>query len=229
MQSNIEVAKKGVTCICENCGPLWPTSESRTRVLEVGDDGYITYKDVKIKAKPMIGVIGTAPDGEDVLTRCAFNGGGNIDSSIITKGVTVWLPVRVDGALLQMGDLHAVMGDGEVVGTGLEIDGKVTCRVRLLKNFKLDWPITETSDAWYINTNAPTCDEAISLGYKEMQKFIARAYDWDLSDASMYMTLCGTLSANQACIEKAGGGNTFRIGTPKLNNKRSLIFGETQK
>lgn len=226
---DIEVAKKGVTCICENCGPLWPTSESRTRVLEVGDDGYITYKDVKIKAKPMIGVIGTAPDGEDVLTRCAFNGGGNIDSSIITKGVTVWLPVRVDGALLQMGDLHAVMGDGEVVGTGLEIDGKVTCRVRLLKNFKLDWPITETSDAWYINTNAPTCDEAISLGYKEMQKFIARAYDWDLSDASMYMTLCGTLSANQACIEKAGGGNTFRIGTPKLNNKRGLIFGETQK
>lgn len=45
----------------------------------------------------------------------------------------------------------------------------------------------------------------------------------------MYMTLCGNLSANQACIEEYAGGNTFRIGTPKLPNKRGLIFGEVLK
>lgn len=226
---NIDIADHGVTVISEGCGPLWPTSTNRTRVLKVDENGYIIYKDVKIKVDTMIGVIGTAPDGDDVPTGYAFNGGGNMDSKIIKKGATLWLPVRVPGALLQMGDLHAAMGDGEVVGTGLEIDGEVTVRVRLLKNFKLDWPVTETEDAWYINTNAATCDEAISLGYIEMQKFLARAYDWDLSDASMYMTLCGSLNANQACIEEEAGGNTFRIGTPKLPNKRGLIFGKTVK
>ena len=225
---NVAVADHGVTCICEGCGPLWPTSTNRTRILKIDDDGYIKYKDVKIKTNPMIGVIGTAPDGDDIPTSFAFNGGGNIDSNIIKKGTTLWLPVRVPGALLQIGDLHASMGDGEVVGTGLEIDGEVTIRVRLLKNFTINWPITETEDAWYINTNAPTCDEAISLGYIEMQKMLANAYEWDLSDASMYMTLSGSLNANQACIEKAGGGNTFRIGTPKLPNKRGLIFGKTE-
>jgi len=39
------------------------------------------------------------------------------------------------------------------------------------------------------------------------------------------MTLSGTLSANQACIEPTAGGNTFRIGTPKLPNKKGLLFG----
>jgi len=117
------------------------------------------------------------------------------------------------------------MADGEVVGTGLEVGGEITVRVRLMKNFELNWAVTETEDAWFVNTNAPTCDEAITLGYCEMQRLIAQAYDWDLSDASMYMTLSGTLSANQACIEPTAGGNTFRIGTPKLLNKKGLLFG----
>ena len=226
---NIDVADHGVTVISEECGPLWPTSSNRTRILKVDENGYTAYKDVKIKIDTMIGVIGTAPDGDDIPTGWCFDCGGNMDSKIIRKGATLWLPVRVPGALLSMGDLHATMGDGEVVGTGLEIDGEVLVRVRLLKNFKLNWTVTETKDEWYVNTNAPTCDEAISLGYKEMQRLIAQAYDWDLSDASMYMTLCGNLSANQACIEEYAGGNTFRIGTPKLPNKRGLIFGEVLK
>lgn len=222
---NIDIAKSGVTVICENCGPLYKTSKARTRIINI-EDGYALYKDVKIKVDTMIGVIGTAPSGDDVPTGYCFNGGGNMDSNIITKGVTVWLPVRVEGGLLSMGDIHACMGDGEVVGTGLEIDGEVTVRIRLLKNFNLNWVVTETKDAYYVNTNAPTCDEAISLGYLEMQRLLANAYDWDYSDASMYMTLCGSLNANQACIEKTGGGNSFRIGTPKLSNKRGLIFGK---
>ena len=222
---DIKVEHQGAVIICEGCGPLWKTSEPRTRILRI-EDGCALYKDVKIKIDPMIGTIGTAPDGGDIPSAHVFGCGGNMDSNIITEGVTVWLPVRVPGALLAMGDLHACMGDGEVVGTGLEIGGEITVRVRLLKGFELNWPVTETEDAWYVNTNGPTCDEAITLGYYEMQRLIANAYGWDMSDASMYMTLSGSLSANQACIEASAGGNTFRIGTPKLPNKGGLIFGE---
>jgi len=222
---DIEIADHGTVIICEDCGPLWKTSDPRTRILPI-ENGYALYKDVKIKVDPMIGTIGTVPDDGDIPSAHVCSCGGNMDSNIITKGVTVWLPVRVPGGLLAMGDLHACMGDGEVVGTGLEIDGEITVRIRLLKNFELNWPVTETEDAWYVNTNAPTCDEAISLGYYEMQRLLARAYEWDMSDAAMYMTLSGSLSANQACVEDSAGGNTFRIGTPKLPNKGGLIFGK---
>lgn len=222
---DVEVADHGAVIICEDCGPLWKNSEPRTRILQI-EDGQAIYKDVKIPIDPMVGTIGVAPNGEDIPSAHASNCGGNMDSNIITKGVTVWLPVRVPGGLLAMGDIHACMADGEVVGTGLEVDGEITVRVRLLKNFELNWAMTETEDAWYVNTNAPTCDEAITLGYLEMQRLIAQAYDWDMSDASMYMTLTGDLSANQACIEPTAGGNTFRVGTPKQPNKRGLLFGE---
>lgn len=222
---NIDVAEKGVTVICEHCGPLWENSEPRTRIIDI-KDGYAQYKDVQIKIDTMIGVIGTAPEEGAVPTGHCFNGGGNMDSKIMTKGTTIWLPVRVPGALVAMGDLHACMADGETVGTGLEIDGEVTVRVRVLKNFELNWPVTETKDEWYVNTNAPTCNEAITHAYIEMQRLLAQAYEWDMSDASMYMTLSGSLCANQACLLEEGGGNTFRIGTPKLPNKRGLVFGE---
>ena len=46
--------------------------------------------------------------------------GGNMDIRQITAGSTVYLPVWVEGALLSVGDAHAVQGDGEVCVTGLE-------------------------------------------------------------------------------------------------------------
>ena len=158
--------------------------------------------------------------GREIGTINAFEGGGNMDSRIIRKGATVWLPVRVPGALLVMGDIHASMGDGEVCGTGLEIDGEITVRVRLLKNFELNWPVTETKDAWYVNSCGDTCDDAIRAGYMEMRRLIAKAYGWSLEDAAFYMTLRGYLESNQACLVPH---DTFRVGTPKVNGKPRLI------
>ena len=52
--------------------------------------------------------------------------------------------MRVPGALLQMGDVHATMGDAELCGTGIEIAAQITVRVNVLKNFELNWPVLET-------------------------------------------------------------------------------------
>ena len=133
------------------------------------------------------------------------------------------MPVRVKGALLALGDLHASMGDGEVIGNGIEIGGEVIVRVRIIKNFELNWPVTETANAFYVNTCGNTCDEAIRNGYHEMHRLISNAYGLDYTDTGMYMTMQGYLSANQACLEEEAGGNSFRIGTPKVTNKPRII------
>ena len=219
---NIDVDDHGVVCTIPELGPLWPSCELRTHLIDIRD-GYAIYKDVKWPIDPMIGVIGTAPDGDNVSSGFVFNGGGNMDSQIITKGHTLWLPVRVPGALLAMGDIHATMADGEVIGNGIEIAGEITVRVRLVKNFELNWPVTETRDAWFVNTCGATCDEAIERGYKEMQRLISQAYGWDMTDTAMYMSIQSFLCSNQACLTPDEGGDTFRTGTPKVASKPRLI------
>jgi amidase len=219
---DIEVDDHGVVCTINDVGPLWPTCELRTRLVPIRE-GYAFFKDLKWPIDPMIGVIGTAPDWGDEPTGYVSRAGGNMDSRLIRKGATVWLPVRRPGAMLSMGDLHATMGDGEVSGTGIEIAGEITVRVRLAKDCLLNLPVTETRDAWFVNCNGETCDEAIAEGYKEMQRLISRAYGWDSTDTALYMSIQGFLECNQACLEPIGGGNTFRVGTPKVPSKPRLV------
>ena len=95
--------------------------------------------------------------------------------------------------------------------------------MRLLKNFKLNWPVTETKRAWYVNTCGPTCDEAIRRGYEELQRLISKAYGWDATDTTMYMSIQGFVESNQACISPDEGGDTFRVGTPKVLTMPRLV------
>jgi formamidase len=60
--------------------------------------------------------------------------GGNLDIRQLLAGSRLLLPVSVPGALLSIGDLHFAQGDGEVCGTGIEVAGAVTVRVRLDKD-----------------------------------------------------------------------------------------------
>ena len=80
----------------------------------------------------MIGVIGTAPKTESISCGTPGMHGGNMDSKIIGIGSTIYLPVEVPGALLAMGDLHAVMGNGEGSVCGAEVPGEVTVTVEVI-------------------------------------------------------------------------------------------------
>lgn len=59
--------------------------------------------------------------------------GGNIDIRRLVAGSTLLLPVHVPGALLSLGDVHFAQGDGEVCGTGIEIEASVTVRLGVRK------------------------------------------------------------------------------------------------
>ena len=59
--------------------------------------------------------------------------GGNLDIRRLVAGSTLLLPVHVPGALLSLGDVHFAQGDGEVCGTGIEIEAAVTIRMGVHK------------------------------------------------------------------------------------------------
>ncbi len=219
---DIVVDKVGFACSVPEMGPLCHLAEPRTTVFAL-EDGYTTFNDVRWQLDPMIGVIGTAPKEGTCGSAYAGSHGGNMDSNRIRKGSRVYLPVGVDGALLQMGDLHATMGDGELCGTGIETNGKITVTTHLMKNVPLNWVVTETDTMWYVNATGDDYEDALTLGCTEMARLIESAYGWDVTDSLIYLSVQGCVEVNQGVLPAPGPGMlNLRIGVPKIEGKRLL-------
>jgi acetamidase/formamidase len=101
--------------------------------------------------RPMLGVVGVAPPqpGQFPATVPTV-AGGNIDVKYARSGSRIVLPVFTEGALLSLGDAHALQGDGELSGTAIECEADVTVRIGLLPGANLDAP--------YLDTGGPTDD-----------------------------------------------------------------------
>ncbi|SFB96223.1 amidase [Pragia fontium DSM 5563 = ATCC 49100] len=147
--------------------------------------------------KPMIGVIGVAPEGEAISCGTPDKHGGNMDSKIIRQGATLWLPVNVEGALLALGDLHAGMGDGEVSGCGLEVAGEVVLSVEVIKGKR--YPLPMVIDEQYVYTIASelTVDEAVTSATKNMTNLLVEQGNLTRSDAISLMSIVGDLQICQ--------------------------------
>lgn len=217
----IDVAEVGTVATDDHCGPLFEGTDYRSKKIRI-EDGMADFNGVRFPIDPMIGVIGTAPDGDDVIDGFVGSHGGNMDNKLITAGTRLYFPVRVPGALLQMGDVHAAMGDGELCGTGIEIPAEIMCRVQLVKSFELHWPVLETRDAWYVNACAPGYDEALVNASREMQRLLMRVTGWDAVETYMYLSVRGDVEINQGC-KPCEVQLSLRIGTPKLPQFAPLV------
>lgn len=158
-------------------------------------DGFAFYSErVKIPVKPMIGVIGVAPAGEGVSTITPMDHGGNMDCTQIRKGVILYLPVFVEGALLSMGDFHGIMGDGEVEDCGLEIEGRATIRVDVVRNKNcVPYPMIETEDKLITIASRQQVEEAWRAATRQMYDFMKEKIGMDYEDAGMLLTMTGDL------------------------------------
>lgn len=126
-----------------------------------------------IPLDPMVGCFGNAPrKGQFIYTDTSFNSGGNMDYRGFNTGTTVYLPVFEEGALFFLGDGHAVQGDGEIVGTGIEISFDVQFTVRLIKGKTIGWPRGETKDLIFTAGNARPLDAAVQIATTEMVRWL---------------------------------------------------------
>ena len=91
---------------------------------------------IELPLRPMIGTIGLAPSEGEVPSLDLGYHGGNLDFAEMATGTTLYLPVRVSGGLLALGDVHASMGFGEA-HSGVNTAAEVDLRIELLKG--MDW------------------------------------------------------------------------------------------
>ena len=151
-------------------------------------DGYVELNGHKIPVEPMIGVIGVAPAGEGIETVTPDAHGGNMDCNRIVEGSRILFPVAAKGALLAMGDLHALMGDGELFEYGLETAGDVTVRVSVVKNAGLTQPVLYEGGRVMTVASAKTYEGAIELAVESMYALLL-SRGWDREEAGWLMSM----------------------------------------
>ena len=122
--------------------------------------------------EPMIGCFGVAPSlGQAISTATSAEHGGNMDYRRFGPGTTVWFPVAAPGALFFLGDCHAVQGDGEIVGTGIETCFEVTVRLTVEKH-TIVWPRGETADDIFAVGNSRPLEQALQHATTEMVRWL---------------------------------------------------------
>ena len=194
---SIEPASSGAIVTGPGLGVLGEETETNaTRILPV-EDGAVVFDDLRLPARPMIGVIGVAPSAGSYPTGTAYRHGGNMDTKEIVEGCTVYLPVAQPGALLALGDVHAVMGDGEVCVSACEVDARVTVEIDVIKTRQAEWPIVEIDDAILILTSLPTIQEALEEATRQAVKLLRVARGLAHEDAYMLASLAVDVGVSQ--------------------------------
>jgi amidase len=146
---------------------------------------------VALTLAPMLGCFGVAPGGgEAISTATSAEHGGNMDYRGFCEGVTVYFPVFVEGALLHLGDGHALQGDGEIVGTGIEISMDVQVTVHVLKGKEIGWPRGEDKDSIFTVGNARPLDQCVQHATTEMLAWLEADYGLDCRSASILLGQC---------------------------------------
>lgn len=138
--------------------------------------------------EPMIGCFGVAPVlGQAFSTATSAANGGNMDYRGFGPGAAVSFPVAVPGALLFLGDCHAVQGDGEIVGTGIETCFEVALRLTVEKGRNLVWPRGENDTDIFSIGNARPLDQALQHATADMFARLTSEYGLSPAAASHLM------------------------------------------
>lgn len=195
----IELADRGVAVCGEGMGTLGHIlTGSHTRIIEVSNGSADFSSELKIPVSPMIGVIGVAPAGGEAINNgTPGHHGGNMDNKMITEGAILYFPVSVEGAGFALGDVHAVMGDGEIGVTGLEIPANVTVKLDVIKNRCYSEPVLENSDCWSVIVSRDTLDAAAADATEVMFRFLKERMDMEDPEITMLMSLAAQLQICQ--------------------------------
>jgi amidase len=194
----ITLDEKGAVVTAPGLGLLAEgIQQEETAIGEVTQES-TEYKGYSLPLRKMVGVIGTAPAGEGINTGTPHDHGGNLDTTLLGEGATLYLPVNVEGALLAMGDMHSSMGDGEIMGSGLEIAGEIEVEVEVLKETKLPLPFVETAELYVTLASRETMEEASKVALNNMVDFIQNKTDLTFNQAGMLLSLAGDLKVSQA-------------------------------
>lgn len=141
-----------------------------------------------VPVRPMLGGLAVAPpDGPAVSTGDTGRFGGNMDFNEVVEGNTVYLPVQQPGALLYLGDAHALQGDGETSQYALETSMDVEFSVEVVKGKAIGMPRVESPTHIMTLGQAGSLDDALRAATAGMTQWLEQDYGLSLSDSAVVL------------------------------------------
>ena len=209
---DIKLPDRGVTSYIPNLGMLSSPYQlcddlvPDTRICKISD-GYVylptSRGDIKIPVSPMIGTVCVAPKQEKIAS---FKFGaeylGNVDCDAITQGNKLILPINTEGALLAMGDVHAVQGDGEISCVAVEIAADVTVKLKIIHreeaNFENCPQINSDTFIGSIGCHfGNPISENIKYAYYDLIQRLRNYYNFSVIDAYHLLSQVGKVKVCQ--------------------------------
>jgi acetamidase/formamidase len=170
-----------------------------------------TLKNLAVPVRPMLGCIGVAPGFGSAPIQAQDSGdfGGNMDFNLLGEGATLYLAVNQPGALLYVGDGHALQGDGELNGNALETSMDITFSVQVLREKNIGTPRAENADFVMAIGFAGSLDSAFREATSELASWLQS--DYSLSDGDVAAVLGTSIQYNIAEVADRNVGVVAKI------------------
>ncbi|MCJ7498821.1 acetamidase/formamidase family protein [bacterium] len=144
---------------------------------------------------------------------------GHMDIDAVRPGAILVAPVKVPGAGVYLGDMHALQGDGEVAGPTMDVAGVVTVQVDVVKGRELRGPVLFplVEDLPYL---------AMPINSEERAKAEMLAKQWGLSrlEKSAPISVIGTgADLNKATdngLQRAA--DILGMSVPEVKNRATI-------
>jgi amidase len=160
----------------------------RARGLASPEQRSPAMREFAVPVRPMLGGLAVAPgEGPPMSTGDTGRFGGNMDFNEVVEGNTVYLPVQQPGALLYLGDAHALQGDGETSQYGLETSMEVEFTVELIKGKAINMPRVESPTRIMTLGQAGSLDDALRAATAGMVQWLQQDYGLSLSEAAQVL------------------------------------------
>lgn len=175
--------------------------ESRTTIIPLDRKRMVAeFKPgIRVPLRPFFGSMGVAP--ADSLGRVSSAPpsvyAGNLDNKELVAGTTLYIPVFVPGALLEVGDAHAGQGNGEVDITALETSAIGTFRLVVRKDLHLTWPRAETPTHWIVMGTDKDLLTATKTAVRQAIDFLSTEKHLSREEAYQLTSVAGDVDITQ--------------------------------
>ena len=159
-----------------------------------------------VPLRPMLGCVAVAPGSTQAPPGTGDSGrwGGNMDFNEIVEGATIYLPVRVPGALLYVGDGHAAQGDGELTGNALETSMDVEFTVDVVPRKSIGGPRVESATHIMAMGLGGSLDDAFRDATANMAQWLADDYKLTPSEVAQVLGTAAEYKVSEVADRNAG-------------------------
>jgi len=159
-----------------------------------------------IPVKPMLGCVGVAQNPASAAPGTGDSGrfGGNMDFNEIVEGATVYLTVNVPGALLYVGDGHALQGDGELNGNALETSMDVEFTVDVIPSKHVPGPRVESANYIIAMGLSGSLDDAFRQATANMASWLEDQYKLTPSEIAQVLGTASEYRVSEVADRNVG-------------------------